>query len=52
MLSDLWAFHRRAVLAAGAGFVAGGVLVSIEFNKEVEIFRVFSVFRGLKSFVV
>jgi hypothetical protein len=36
MLTDLWAFHRRAVLATGAGFVAVVVLVGLAANSSSE----------------
>jgi hypothetical protein len=36
MLSDLWAFHRHAVLATGAGFVAVAVLVGLAASSASE----------------
>jgi hypothetical protein len=36
MLADLWAFHRRAVLAIGAGFVAVVVLVGLAASSASE----------------
>ena len=36
MLGDLWAFHRRAVLAAGAGLVAVVVLVGLSASSAFE----------------